>query len=77
VQDSYPPGSGFQLSPRGMESCSRLVSRVGTIVGAGRTPNSVRVLFEGRKTPVTLHCSYITPMLGESVDRTPTEDSDH
>jgi hypothetical protein len=54
-------GSRFQLTRLGAERCSKLIGQVGIIVGFSRTNGSIRVLFDGTKTPRSLHRTYIEP----------------
>jgi len=63
--DAPPPasvtvkGARFELSRLGMIRNPPFVTRKGAIVGNSRVNNSVRVLFDGRKTPMSLHRDYI------------------
>jgi hypothetical protein len=41
---------------------SRLPGRKGTVVGFAQTRNAVRVMFDGLKSPQTLHLSYLLPI---------------
>jgi hypothetical protein len=52
-------GSRFQLSPLGIERCSKCSGQTGVVVGFSRANGSIRVLFDGTKTPRSLHRSYI------------------
>jgi hypothetical protein len=52
------PGQPFSLSVLGKERCPKLKSNTGVIVSRNG-PSSVRVLFDGRKEPLTLHLSYV------------------
>jgi hypothetical protein len=54
-------GSRFRLSALGLKRCSRFKSRTGVIVGLSPTGSTLRVTFEGRRQPVTLHESYVEP----------------
>ena len=56
-------GSRFKLSALGTKRCRKLAGRTGVIVGLSLTRSSLRVLFEGRKQPMTLHVSYVEPDL--------------
>jgi hypothetical protein len=55
-------GLRCRLNERGMARSPRARMTTGTIVGRGRSPNSVRVLFDGAMTPVPLHIKYIEPI---------------
>jgi hypothetical protein len=59
-------GSRCQLTELGAERCSKFSGQAGIIVGFSRANGSIRVLFDGTKTPRSLHRSYIEP---ESMDR--------
>jgi hypothetical protein len=52
------PGQRVSLSVLGKERCPKLKSQTGVIVSRNG-PSSVRVLFDGRKEPLTLHLSYV------------------
>ena len=52
-------GVRFELSKLGRARNPRFATREGTIIGNSRVNNSVRVLFDGRKTPMSLHRDYI------------------
>jgi hypothetical protein len=45
----------------------RLAKKESTIVGASRLNSSVRVLFDGRKSPISLHRGYIEQISPEGV----------
>jgi hypothetical protein len=52
-------GSRFRLSALGIERCRKFKIRTGVISGLSQTGSSVRVIFEGRRQPITLHQSYV------------------
>jgi hypothetical protein len=52
-------GARFRMSVLGAARNPRLAKKEGTIVGSGRPNSSVRVLFDGRTTLMTLHRDYI------------------
>lgn len=54
-------GERFKISVLGAARNPRLAGKEGTIVGASRLNSSIRVLFDGRKTPISLHRDYIEP----------------
>jgi|ERR1700677_1645037 hypothetical protein len=56
-------GSRFRLSALGIKRCRKAKSRTGLVVGLSPTGSSVRVIFEGRRQPITLHESYVEPDL--------------
>jgi hypothetical protein len=63
--EERPPASAtvkgvrFELSKLGIVRNPRFAKRNGTVIGNSRVNNSVRVLFDGRKTPMSLHRDYI------------------
>lgn len=60
--DELKPGTPVRLTELGSERSPRLKGYVGKVVGISLHTSTVRVLFEGRKAPVTLHVTYIEPM---------------
>jgi hypothetical protein len=52
-------GARFRMSTLGAARNPRLADKEGTIVGGSRLNSSVRVLFDGRKSPMSLHRDYI------------------
>ena len=54
-----PHSTRVRLTALGTARCPNLVGREGVIVGSGRNPGSVRVLFDGSRTAVSLHSTYI------------------
>lgn len=55
-------GSKVSLSRLGAERCSRCMGHTGKVVGFSRANGSIRVLFEGTKTPRSLHRTYLEPI---------------
>jgi hypothetical protein len=51
--------SRFKMSALGAARCPRLPIKEGIIVGGRRHNSSIRVLFDGAKSPVSLHPDYI------------------
>ena len=67
---STPPivvGARCRMSLLGSTRNQRLAGKEGTIIGNSRLNSSVRVLFDGRRTPISLHRDYIEPIISESV----------
>jgi hypothetical protein len=69
-RSAAPPvakGARFRMSTLGAARNPRLAEKEGTIVGGSRLNSSVRVLFDGRKSPMSLHRDYIRliPSQGE------------
>jgi hypothetical protein len=52
-------GSRCRLSELGIAANPRATLREGTILGRGRSANNIRVLFDGLRTPISLHKKYI------------------
>jgi hypothetical protein len=59
-------GTRFRMSALGAARNPRLADKEGTIVGGSRLNSSVRVLFDGRKSPMSLHRDYIQQISPES-----------
>jgi hypothetical protein len=53
------PGQRIRLSVLGKERCPKLRLKSDAGIVLGQAGSSVRILFDGRKQPVTLHLSYI------------------
>jgi hypothetical protein len=58
-------GARIKMSKLGRLRNRHFAEKVGTVVGSGRLNSSFRVLFDGRKTPITLHEDYIEPSASE------------
>lgn len=54
----------FELTSLGKRRFPKLRRQTGVIIGAGRNPGSVRVIFDGCKTASTIHRSYLTTTPG-------------
>jgi hypothetical protein len=52
-------GARFKMSPLGSARCSFLAGKEGIIIGSSRYAKSVRVRFDGNKSPTSLHRDYI------------------
>jgi hypothetical protein len=59
-------GTRFKMSVLGAARNPRLAEKEGIIVGSSRINSSVRVLFEGRKSPMSLHRDYIEEIPSEA-----------
>jgi hypothetical protein len=55
-------GSRVRLSALGADRCPSLAGRLGSIVGGSVYNNSVSVRFDGNKSSITLHQSYLEVM---------------
>lgn len=62
-----PKNTRVRLTTLGMVRCANLVGREGVVVGSGRYRSTIRVLFDGFKSPTSLHNTY--------VEAVPEEDS--
>jgi hypothetical protein len=59
-QQSFQIGDRVHLSELGASRLKKAPSKTGRVVGAGKASKlAVRVLFDGMKTPVSLHQSYL------------------
>jgi len=54
-------GARIKMSKLGKARNPHFADKEGTIVGSSRLNNSVRVLFDGRRTPLSLHPDYVEP----------------
>lgn len=52
-------GARFRMSTLGAVRCRRLAEKTGTVIGGSIYRSSVSVLFDGNKSPSTLHRDYI------------------
>jgi hypothetical protein len=59
-------GARFKMSVLGAARNPRLAGKEGTIVGSSRLNSSIRVLFDGRRTPMSLHRDYIEQIPSEA-----------
>jgi hypothetical protein len=59
-------GARFRMSVLGAARNPRLAEKEGTIVGSSRLNSSLRVLFDGRKSPMSLHRDYIEQIAPEA-----------
>jgi hypothetical protein len=63
-----PVGTRFKLSKLGEARNPRLERGAeGTIVGGSRYKSSLRVVIDGRKTPLSMHRDYIDPITPNAV----------
>ena len=59
-------GARFKMSLLGSMRNKRLAGKEGLVVGNSRINRSIRVLFDGRRTPMSLHPDYIELITLES-----------
>ncbi|MGY4625617.1 hypothetical protein ACVWY3_003373 [Bradyrhizobium sp. USDA 4486] len=57
IELKFPAGSRIQVK---QAAGPRLAGRIGTVIGAGYYPKSLRVILDGSKGPITLHVNYVT-----------------
>ena len=58
-------GARFKMSALGAARSPRLAKKEGTIVGVSRINSSLRVLFDGSKSPISLHRDYVEQLVAE------------
>lgn len=66
--DERPPlprMTRVRMSALGAARCPNLAGREGVIVGSGRYRSIVRVMFDGFKSPTSLHGTYIEAVVEE------------
>ena len=56
---SLVTGTRIRMSELGAARCPRIAERTGVIVGRSHQNSSIRVLFDGSKSPVSLHRDYV------------------
>ncbi len=57
-----PVGTRFKLSRLGQARNRRFKSLEGTVVGGDLYKSTLRVVIDGRKSPLSLHRDYIEPI---------------
>jgi hypothetical protein len=63
MKSDFSIGDRVQISALGASRCPRLADKTGTIVGRSIYVNSVGVLFDGNKSPSTIHRDYLEAIL--------------
>jgi hypothetical protein len=58
-------GARFRMSALGASRSPRLAKKEGTIVGGSRLNSAIRVLFDGSKSPISLHRDYVEQLIAE------------
>jgi hypothetical protein len=58
-------GARFRMSALGAARSPRLAKKEGTVVGVSRINSSIRVLFDGSKSPTSLHRDYVEQLISE------------
>lgn len=65
-QPIFQIGDRVRLSELGASRMKRVLYKTGSVVGAGKASKlAVRVLFDGMRTPVSLHQSYLSSTSGK------------
>ena len=59
MKSDFSLGDRVKLSALGEMRCQRLAGKTGTVVGRSVYVNSVAVLFDGNKSPSTIHGAYL------------------
>jgi len=62
-------GVRVRMSVLGASRCARLAKKTGTIVGGSVYVNSVSVLFDGNRSPTTIHREYVVMLPGLDTTR--------
>ena len=57
-----PIGARVKMSSLGAARCPRLAGKKRGAVGGGLYPSTVRIIFDGSKTPKSLHRDYVEPV---------------
>jgi hypothetical protein len=63
---SIAMGERVRMSALGAARSPRLAKKEGTIVGGSRLNSSIRVLFDGSKSPMSLHRDYVEQLIPKS-----------
>jgi hypothetical protein len=62
MKSDFSIGDRVQISALGASRCPRLADKAGTIVGRSVYVNCARVLLDGNKSPISVHCDYLDAM---------------
>ena len=60
-----PPRTRIRMTALGVARCPNLAGREGVVIGTGRYPSTVRVVFDGFRSATSLHNTYIEAVAGE------------
>ena len=63
MKSDFSLGDRVQMSALGASRCPRLADKTGTIVGRSIYVNCARVLLDGSKSPISVHCDYLDAIL--------------
>ncbi|MDE5457077.1 hypothetical protein GWE18_30465 [Bradyrhizobium sp. CSA112] len=58
-QPPLPHLTRVKMTALGAERCPNLAGREGVVVGSGQYRSTVRVMFDGFKSPTSLHSTYV------------------
>ena len=63
MKSDFSIGDRVQMSVLGTSRCPRHADKKGTIVGRSIYVNCARVLLDGNKSPISVHCGYLDAIL--------------
>ena len=63
LKSDFSIGDRVQMSALGAARCPRHADKTGTIVGRSIYVNCARVLLDGNKSPISVHCDYLDSIL--------------
>jgi hypothetical protein len=63
MKSDFSIGDRVQISALGASRCPRHADKKGTIVGRSVYVNCARVLLDGNKAPISVHCDYFEAIL--------------
>ena len=63
MKTDFSIGDRVQMSVLGASRCPRHADKKGTIVGRSIYVNCARVLLDGNKSPISVHCGYLDAIL--------------
>jgi hypothetical protein len=64
-EEGLGPQTRIRMTALGAARCPNLAGREGVVIGSGRYPSTVRVMFDGFRSATSLHHTYIEPVTGE------------
>jgi hypothetical protein len=68
MKSDFSIGDRVQISALGASRCPRLADKAGTIVGRSVYVNCARVLLDGNKSPISVHCDYLDAILSVNAE---------
>src|SRR5882672_3080818 len=63
MKSDFSIGDRVQMSALGAARCPRHADKTGIIVGRSIYVNCARVLLDGNKSPISVHCDYLDAIL--------------